>query len=88
MNKKVVVSIVIFILLSSIAYAFFDTIQQAMIFLQAGSNIKLTPNPIVTTGKIDLVDYPAVLGIITNNVTSRGGSSINFNESGDILVWI
>ncbi|KKN48625.1 hypothetical protein LCGC14_0651240 [marine sediment metagenome] len=65
MNKKIIVVCVIFILLSTIVVAFFDTIQQAMIFLQAGSNIKLTPNPIVTSGKISLVDDPS-FGISPN----------------------
>ena len=66
-NFKIAAVIVIFILLNITACAFSDTTQQSMLFIEEGLNIKLTPNPIVTIGKISLTDSISLPGNITAN---------------------
>ena len=88
--KKIIIVGILFVLLSTAAIAFFDTIQQAMIFLEAGANIKLTPNPIITLGKISLVDDPIVNDLnVTGNFTGNEiYGDISVHPDGNITIDI
>ena len=70
--KKTLVAFLVFLLVVLVGCAGFSgsDVQSSIISIVPGDNIKLTPNPIVLHGTVDLVDNPVIKGDLNVSGTS------------------